>query len=215
MVEQVLLTETRILPIASGGYAPVEVMTGRGRVDFRWYEVEGAEAAVLMVGGVGGGWDSPAHDLYPWLCQELPKAGIAALRVRFRHSSQLNEALHDVLAGIAFLEGEGIKRVGLVGHSFGGAVVTQAAALSPDVDALVTIATQAYGATLADQVLCQTLMLHGEQDEILPSLCTDRLASQITAPKRVEYFPGAGHCLDEVAAQIRPLLHDWLVARLR
>ena len=42
----------------------------------------------------------------------------------------------DVLAGISFLEQEGIGGVSLTGHSFGGAVVIQAASRSPLVRAI-------------------------------------------------------------------------------
>src|SRR5437868_2510401 len=79
------------------------------------------------------GWDTPAHGLYPRLCRELRPLGLASLRVRFRDPTCLPAAVLDVLAAAAFLAGEGVTAVGLVGHSFGGAVVIRAAALVPAV----------------------------------------------------------------------------------
>jgi hypothetical protein len=50
--------------------------------------------------------------------------------VRFRHPTRLEESILDVLAGINYLQSEGMKVIALTGHSFGGAVVIQAAAIS-------------------------------------------------------------------------------------
>src|SRR5688500_11226186 len=100
-----------------------------------------------MVGGGDGGLDGPAR-LYPDLADDLSLACIAALRLDFRvHSfpGDLDEAVHDVRVGIRFLEIEGHERVGLLGHSFGGAVVIESAVLELGVIAVATLATQTAG----------------------------------------------------------------------
>jgi thioesterase domain-containing protein len=101
-------------------------------------QVTGAKQAAIWVGGVGGDWDTPAQGLYPRLCQELTSEGIASLRVHYRYPTELVEAVLDVLAGITFLQDEGIESIALIGHSFGGAVVIQAAAQAEDVHTVVT-----------------------------------------------------------------------------
>src|SRR4051794_21904500 len=85
------------------GYRRLLLKTERGPVELRFYESEGARSAVLFVGGVGGGFDSPASGLYPRLAEELAGQGVSALRVRFRQPVELAEAAHDVLAGLALL----------------------------------------------------------------------------------------------------------------
>ena len=70
--------------------------SARGPVACRWYAAHGKGTAVIWVGGVGGGWDSPAKDVCPRLAVRLQEDGIGSLRVRFRNPTDLEEAVHDV-----------------------------------------------------------------------------------------------------------------------
>lgn len=199
------------------GYHPTTLESSRGPILTRLYPVpEGTERAVITVGGVGGGWDTPAHDLYPRLGSALPGDGIALLRVRFRHPTVLEEAILDVLAALAFLEAEGVREAGLVGHSFGGAVVIQAAAMSPMVRTVVTLATQGFGADAASELgpRCSLLLLHGTGDRVLSPACSQHAYALAHDPKEITLYEGAGHGLDSVAEEVRQRVHDWLVARL-
>lgn len=93
---------------------------------------------------MGGDWGTPVIGLYPRLCGSFVKNGIDGLRVRYRHPTDLLESIFDTLAGVAFLQEEHkTKAIGLVGHSFGGAVVIRAAVEASDiVSTIVTLATQ-------------------------------------------------------------------------
>jgi pimeloyl-ACP methyl ester carboxylesterase len=194
-------------------YHPVKIITSRGSIHCRYYPVENAEKAVIWVGGVGGDWDTPARGLYPQLCQELRSQHIASLRVRYRYSTQLEESILDVLAGITYLQDEGIESLALVGHSFGGAVVIQAAAQCPDVCTVVTLATQAYGADAAAELAtrCSILLLHGMADEVLPPDCSQRVYQLALEPKQIVLYPNANHGLDPVADEVYPLVRDWII----
>ena len=123
----------------------------------------------MWVPGAIGGWHSPALGLYPRLAEEFTAEGIASLQVHYRHPAHLEESLLDVLAGLAYLEEEGIQTVSLTGHSFGGAVVIQAAAVSPLARTVVALSTQAYGADPVGALAprCSILLVHGTVDEIL------------------------------------------------
>ena len=96
--------------ITNEGYRIVRLTISENEnniVECRYYkaEVTDSKAAVIYVGGVGGGWDSPAKELYPRLSQKLAKDdGINSLRIRFRYSTDLEESILDVLAGIEFLK---------------------------------------------------------------------------------------------------------------
>lgn len=198
------------------GYQPVTAFTDRGEVHFRYYGAPAATRAALWVGGVGGGWDTPAHGLYPTLARELLPAGIASLRVRFRHPGRLAESVLDVLGGLAFLESQGVEAAAVVGHSFGGAVVIQAAVQSELVRTVVTLAGQSYGAECVDALRPETsiLLLHGTDDAVLPAFCSEHLAELAHDPRRLIRYPGAGHCLDEVASEVHDVVRTWLQTEL-
>lgn len=203
-------------------YQLVKLDTQRGEIVCRYYSSNThnpASVAVVYVTGVGGGWGTPAIGLYPRLCCSLARIGIDGLRVRYRHPTDLLESVFDTLAGIAFLREEHrIKAIGLVGHSFGGAVVIQAAVQASDiVSTLVTLATQSYGAAHAISKLKQgtsALMIHGSDDKVLPAYCSEEVYQKAHDPKQIVLCQGAGHGLDEVSEEVYELVYGWLVNSL-
>lgn len=203
-------------------YQLVKLDTQRGEIICRYYSSNThnpASVAVVYVTGVGGGWGTPAIGLYPRLCCSLARIGIDGLRVRYRHPTDLLESVFDTLAGIAFLREEHrIKAIGLVGHSFGGAVVIQAAVQASDiVSTLVTLATQSYGAAHVISKLkhgTSALMIHGSDDKVLPAYCSEEVYQKAHDPKQIVLCQGASHGLDEVSEEVYELVYDWLVNSL-
>jgi len=206
-------------------YTPIRLVTSRGSggggVDCRYYHTVEASKAVIWVGGVGGGWDTPARGLYPILSQKLIKKQINSLRVRFRYPTDLYESVLDVIEGIHFLEKQGIESVGLVGHSFGGAVVIQAAAAdvassSDLVCTVVTLSTQSYGTEGVSRLNkgSSILLIHGTDDKVLPPYCSSNVYNLANDPKEIIFYKGATHGLDEVAEEVHQKVHDWLVKYL-
>lgn len=158
---EMMVQDVEVGGLHQEGYHPVKITTSRGSVHCRYYPVTGTQQAAIWVGGVGGDWDTPAKGLYRQLCQDLTSKGIASLRVHYRYPTELVEAVLDVLAGLSFLQDEGIESVALIGHSFGGAVVIQAGAQSDAVRTVVTLATQSYGTDPAPELAtrCSLLLL--------------------------------------------------------
>ncbi|HEU0143822.1 MAG TPA: dienelactone hydrolase family protein [Nitrososphaera sp.] len=203
-------------------YELVKVDTERGEIVCRYYSSNthrSASVAVVYVTGVGGGWGTPAIGLYPRLCCSLAKIGIDGLHVRYRHPTDLLESVFDTLAGVAFLKEERrTKAIGLVGHSFGGAVVIQAAVQASDiVSTIVTLATQSYGAAHEVSKLKQgtsALMIHGSDDKVLPAYCSEQVYQKAHEPKQIVLYKGASHGLDEVSEDVYELVYDWLVNSL-
>jgi hypothetical protein len=150
------------------------------------------------------------------LCEILRKEGIASLRVRYRNPTDLEESILDVLAGLTYLQDEGIKEFALVGHSFGGAVVIQAAAQSPGIRTVVTLATQSYGADPVTELAtqCSLLLLHGSDDQVLSPHCSQYVYDLALEPKRLILYPNATHGLDEVADEVYLVVRDWIVQQL-
>lgn len=207
------------------GYEGITIVTSRGDIQLRYYgavhgepdEARRARGAAVFVGGVGGGWDTPGQGrLYPDLCSDMAAAGVAALRVRYRHPTLLEEAALDVLTTLYFLASEGIEAAALCGHSFGGAVVAQAGAHTDMVRTVVLLSTQAYGVdAIADLPTgCSTLIIHGTADEILPDQCS-RVAYELAhEPKRLTLYEGARHGLDEATDEIRAEVRAWIIERV-
>lgn len=194
------------------GFESVMIDTSRGKIECRYYASANADKAVVMVGGIGGGFDTPANGLYPRLCKDLLDLGISSLRVRFRHPTDLAEAAMDVLAGIQFLKGEGITGFGLIGHSFGGAVVVQAAHNENAVKTIVTLSTQSLGinpiSNLAEGI--SVLLIHGDEDRTLPSGSSLYAYSLAHEPKKLTIYEGAGHGLAEVSEEVHAEVKKWI-----
>jgi len=196
----------------------VELQTERGVVPCRYHKGRRGGGAVVFVGGTDGGFDGPANGIYATLAEDLRAAGISSLRLDFRlHKApgDVREGTLDVLAGVAFLKSEWAGRIGLVGHSFGGAVVIDAAALSEDVDAIVTLSTQTAGTELVGRIAPRPILLvHGELDTRLPPRCSRYVYERAGEPKELVILPGAKHSLRQRREELRTLLREWLVTRL-
>jgi hypothetical protein len=188
-----------------------------GPVTVRYYPATGAShSAVVLVGGAGGGWDSPSRDLYGVLADELPREGVSVLRVKFRRASHLDDCVSDVLVGMELLVSDGVVATGLVGHSFGGAVVLRAAVASPEVRAVVCLAPQSHGADAARDLRPRTslLVVHGLEDDVLPASCSRQIMQWAPEPKEIVLFPRDGHGLDESADDVHRLVHHFLKTTL-
>ncbi|HEX7043650.1 MAG TPA: alpha/beta fold hydrolase [Burkholderiales bacterium] len=200
-----------------GGYEERTLATRRGELAVRLYRAREAALGAVWIGGAGGGWDTPARNLYPRLCAKLRTEGITSLRVRLRDPENLPGSVADVTTGIELLESLGAQALALVGHSFGGAVVIQAAVRNAAVRTVVTLATQSYGAdpVAALAPRCSILLVHGDADPVVPWEASERVYRLAREPKRFVRIRGAGHTLDEAAGQVQALVRDWILAALR
>ncbi|WP_448207662.1 alpha/beta hydrolase [Azospirillum sp. sgz302134] len=197
------------------GFRPVRLDSDRGAIEARYYPVPNGRFGAVWVGGIGGGFDTPARGLYPRLASDLTADGIASLRLRFRNPHALEEAVHDLLCALTFLGQQGIHHIALIGHSFGGAVVIQAAASNRGaVCTVVTLATQGYGADPAKDLACPILLIHGEADEVLTPMCSIHVHRLAREPKKLVLMPGASHCLDETSEAVCREVRDWLKEKL-
>jgi dienelactone hydrolase len=110
----------------------------------------------------------------------------------------------------------GVERVGLVGHSFGGAVVIQAATTTPLARAVVTLATQGFGTDCVRELNrnCTILLIHDTCDDVLVPANSEYVYCLTHEPKRLQLYQGAGHGLEEVAEEVEHLVYEWLVTSL-
>lgn len=197
-------------------YRQVRLYIENGSIVCRYYDATRATAAVLWLGGVGGGLDSPAHDLFDRLATELKDRQISSLRLRYRQSSDLEASVEDALVGLEFLEQRGVKRAVTVGYSFGGAVAIQAGAASTLVVAVAALASQSAGTDGANRISPRPLLLvHGGKDTVLPVECSRLIYERALEPKELVILPEASHCFDESEAELHQLLRNWILDKLQ
>jgi len=194
----------------------MEIASERGGVRCALHWVDGAASGVVMVGGGDGGLEGPAEALYPTLGEDLAGLEIATLRVDFRvHRLRGDgeEGVADVLAGVRYLIEQGIERVGVLGHSFGGAVVIEAAAEEPLIRSVVTLATQTAGAQRVGEI-APLLLVHGLDDVRLSPDCSRMLHRMAGEPKQLVLLEGATHSLRQRREDVRELVRGWYVETL-
>jgi alpha-beta hydrolase superfamily lysophospholipase len=154
--------------------------------------------------------------MYPRLAAELAQHGIASLRLHYRHPNYLEECVMDTILAVAYLvQARQCTRIALVGHSFGGAVVISAGALSENIAAVVAMSSQTYGTDLAPQISPRPLLvLHGTADQVLSDRCAHDIYARAREPKQILLYPGCRHGLDECQDQVDKDVVEWLCKQL-
>jgi hypothetical protein len=167
-------------------------------------------AGIVWVGGTGGGVDGP-NAMYPRLARRLADEGIVSLRLGYRRPLEIEPSLVDCLVGVGFLREEGVGKLGLVGHSAGGAVVITVGALIENVATVVALATQAWGTDLAGQLDPASLLLvHGLEDPVLPCACSLDVGRRSDARTKLQLIPDAGHSFEPHEGEVSALVLDSL-----
>jgi pimeloyl-ACP methyl ester carboxylesterase len=190
----------------------IEMYTREGLLTLLWHGEADHSQVVLMVGGALGGLLGPGSGLYHALGIELAEAGIGAIRVGYRAPNDVDRCVHDTLAAAELAARRGARSFVVLGHSFGGAVAIQAgAALGELAAGVVTFATQANGAEVAEHLTCPLLLFHGDRDELLPHMASEMV--QMISGGELVVLPGAGHLLTEAQTEIHERLSAWIPER--
>ena len=189
-----------------------------GLISVRWHPSARSErrGAVLCVGGFDGGFDGPAEGIYAALAESMPNLGIGVLRLDFRVKTSpgpIDDGTFDVLAGIDWLVEQGVDRIALIGHSYGGAIVIRAAFRSEAVVGTCALSTQTMGIeieevrSLAPRPL---LLIHGGADWRLPPRLSEWVYSIAGEGRELHILDGATHSLRQRRDELWELLADWL-----
>jgi fermentation-respiration switch protein FrsA (DUF1100 family) len=188
----------------------LQLVTSEGALPCR-YHPAGGEHAILWVFGAGGGLGGPAGGLYTRLGGRFRESGTASLELDYRHPGYLEDCILDVLIGLACLESLGKRRIVLVGHSFGGAVVINAGLSSDAVIAVAALSSQTAGIDAVGKLSPKpVIFIHGEKDEILPPACSRDLYARAREPKELILYPGCFHGLDQCQEALDRDLSRWI-----
>lgn len=213
---KVAVQEVRAIPLPDGDRGEgLALVTERGEVAAIRHAAPESRKAVIWVCGARGGFGGPGPGLYAQLAEEFTGQGITSLRLDYRLPNNLAECAVDLLAGVACLEDSGHDPVVIVGHSFGGAVVIAAGAVSRQVAGVVSLSPQTYGANMAGLVAPRPLLIvHGKADTRLPYSCGQQIYQWAGEPKQLVLYDGAEHRLEECREELAGLLREWIPATL-
>ena len=204
--------EVRSIPLPGGDSGEgLGLVTERGVIPGILHSADEASKAVIWVCGARGGFGGPGSGLYELLAQQFIDQGITSLRLDYRVPNDLPECAVDLMAGVTYLEDTGHDPVVVVGHSFGGAVVIAAAAVSRHVSGVVSLSPQTYGANMAGLISPRpVLIVHGKEDTRLPYSCGMQVYEWANEPKRLVLYDGAEHRLEECKQELATLLTEWI-----
>ena len=208
--------DVRSIPLPDGDVGDgLSLVTERGDISAILHSAPSSTKGVIWVCGARGGFGGPGPGIYAQLAQEFSRQGITSLRLDYRVPNDLPQCAVDLMAGVSYLEDTGHDPVVVVGHSFGGAVVIAAGAVSRHVAGVVSLSPQTYGANMAGLVSPRpTLIVHGKADTRLPYSCGMQIYEWANEPKQLVLYDGAEHRLEECREELADLLREWIPATL-
>lgn len=209
----------RIQRQALGDGAPTHIfrlVAGDHAVVVAYHAAPAAKAAILWLSGADGGLDGPFDGFYERLAVRLQGHGLTSLRLEYRKPMDLDESVRDALLALRFLAEHGLCNVGVVGFSFGGAVAIEAAALRPQVRAVVLLASQGLGTDRVDEIAPRPLLVvYPVGDEVVPpELASEDIFARAGEPKELVRLASSDHYLTDRAPEVEALVASWLEARL-
>lgn len=102
-----------------------------------------------------------------------------------------------------------MDRIGLIGWSFGWAVVISVAAKDLRVRTVAAVASRSCGTQDVGRISASILLVHGTADQVLPYLCSNDIYERAHQPKKLVLFPGADHGISQHRDEMLSLIKGW------
>jgi fermentation-respiration switch protein FrsA (DUF1100 family) len=202
---------------ARGPFSPLTLDTTSGTIEARLYQPETPRlpaAAILWLGDAVGGFDSPAEGLYDRLAERFQALGVASLRLQYRSPADHAQSGLDALVAAFLLVNQGFERIVAVGHGSGALGAVQCALAMSEVVAVAAIAPAPFAIEGVERLSPRPLLvLQGTEDRFVSTASTREFLAAAGEPKRVYYYQGADHSLDQAADAVTDELGDWLAER--
>jgi alpha/beta superfamily hydrolase len=168
---------------------------------------------IVFVSGVDGGFIEPGDEIYRRIAQELSHRGIASIFVQYRTPGEIEASLEDALQAARHLRALGVKKMALVGWSFGGAVITHAAVRIPEALTIVGFAPQAKDTEPVQRFTTQSILLiHSRDDENVPFISSQQILDEapMQIRKRLIELESFNHLLTGAGSRVEPIVLNWL-----
>lgn len=186
------------------------------RTEARTWEPAGSvasEAGLIFVSGVDGGFVEPVDGIYERTANRFAKVGLHSVFVKYRDPGVLGPSVNDAMAAAKYLRSRGVKRMAILGWSFGGAVITNSAVRIPEVRTVVGFAPQSRETEAVGDFSQQSILLfHSDEDENVPFYASEQILAEVPEGVKKEFHPiyGADHLLTGRADEIDPIVNEWL-----
>ncbi|HUP56669.1 MAG TPA: dienelactone hydrolase family protein [Bdellovibrionota bacterium] len=176
-----------------------------------------AQLGIVFVSGVNGGYEQPADMLYERFAAEYGAAGVPSIHVRYRYPGYLEQSVQDGEAAANYLRQRGVRRMAVVGWSFGGAVAVHLGVRVPEVATVVTLSAQSRDTEVLHWFHGKSiLVVHSRADENVPFYAAEQILEQVPSSSAREWYwlDDHDHLLDGASDLIDPVFRNWIRRKL-
>jgi pimeloyl-ACP methyl ester carboxylesterase len=208
-----ILTDVVIRPTVRT-YKLVALHSKEGKVEGYYYPVRQPNAAVIYLGSVTGGFDTPGVNTFPIMAEDLQHRHVASLRVRLRAPGNAADSMHDCQLAVAYLRSVGYRRIAAVGYGTGAAWAAALAAQEAQISALALLSPILPDAGVLDLIpeRCRKLLIHAGRDTGLSSEMVRGMYARMSDPKEFFTFRHSTRSLVENSVDLHLRLRTWSYA---
>ena len=193
-------------------YRIVQMHGTHGTVGAYHYAAKPPGKAVLYLGCVRDGFESPAFNLYKQVAEDMQARRVSGLRIRLRKPEDLRACLDDVILGMQFLRTQGHGEMALAAYSHAAVPAVHAARTDPAVSALALFSPQFPDSGITKDLPSEgrVLFVHGGRDTAMPLEQARQAYDNIRANKEFITLPLSRHSLDENSSEALLKFRAWL-----
>lgn len=186
-------------------------------------------------------------------CDRVEELGLAGFRFDFSGCGEsegdfakmsYSSEVDDLVSAIDLMQKQGFKSIGVLGHSFGGAVVILASAKDPRIAAVIATAPTVFpnakmlakyakehkNVTMSPQFFegvkqldvvsaakkrsCPLFIISGTADDVVPVEQSKKLFAEAQGPKELKLIEGAGHNFEGHESEFVGVALEWMKKKL-
>jgi len=173
---------------------------------------------LLFVGGIDGGYIQPGDAIYSRLAAQFSRYGAFSVFVKYRHPGELEDCVEDALRAARLMEDHGVRKILVIGWSFGGAVGIHTASQLEQSIGFIGLSPQSLLTEPVSNFSAKKslLLIHSKDDENIPFWSSEQILEDAPPGVRKRLIPleGFDHALDHAGNTLLPLLTPWIEQEL-